>query len=156
MKLSEYLEKLQKSSIFRSVLPMNQGVLYPLFSVVNEKLCTHFITHRTEFSDEGLKVYYPEFYMVFTYPGCALVKFERLACSPDFAGEDFDSYEVMRNFSAEEASVRKKEIKDVLKLAENIFDQWDSSMIADAEMYNSAYFKLLTEKQQEVLNKLRW
>ncbi len=154
MKLNEYLKKLNQSPVFRSVLPMNQGALYPMFSVENGKLCAHFLTHKTEITKDGMKVYHPEFYLTFTYPGCALVKFERLAFDSAFSAESLNTFEVINKPTQEELSQKKSEISAVLQLAEKVLVEWDENESADVSEYNSAYFKILTEKQREVFKKL--
>ena len=154
MKLNEYLKKLHQSPMFRSVLPMNQGALYPMFSVENGKLCSHFLTHKTEITKDGMKVYHPEFYLTFTYPGCTLVKFERLAFDKAFSAENFDTFEVINKPDADELNQRKNELNEVLQLAEKVLGEWDENESADVSEYNSAYFKILTEKQREVFKKL--
>lgn len=154
MKLNEYLNKLHKTPVFRGVLPMNQGALYPLFSVVNGRLCAHFLTHNTEMSNEGMKVYHPEYYLVFTYPDCTPLKFERLPYNPAFAQTDFKAFELIARPSKEDAESKRKALTEVLQLADNLLADWDEKKSADTEAYNSAYFSLLTEKQKEVLKKL--
>lgn len=154
MELNEYLKNLHQSTVFRSILPMNQGALYPMFSVKNGKLCAHFLAHKTEITKDGIKVYYPEFYMTFTYPGCTLVKFDRLAFDPTFSAEDFNTFEVINKPDAEELKQKKKELNAVLQLADKVLSDWDKNESADVGEYNSAYFKILTEKQREVLKKL--
>lgn len=154
MKLNEYLNKLHKSPVFRSILPLNQGALYPMFSVENGKLCAHFLTHKTEKTKDGLKVYYPEFHLTFTYPGCVLVKFERLAYNTNFSAEIFNTFEIISKPDAEQLSKRKNEIGAVLQLAENVLTQWDERESADVNEYNSAYFEIITEKQREVFKNL--
>ena len=154
MKLNEYLKKIHQSSVFRSLLPINQGALYPMFSVENGKLCAHFITHKTEMTKDGIKAYHPEFYLTFTYPGCTLVKFDRLAFDKAFSSENFDAFEVINKPGAEELQQRKNELNAALQLAEKLLSEWDENELADVSEYNSAYFKILTEKQREVFKKL--
>lgn len=154
MKLNEYLRKLHQSPIFRSVLPMTQGAIYPMFSVTNGKLCAHILTHKSERTSEGIKAYCPENYLVFTYPDCALVKFEKLAYNPAFADNDFSAFNIIQRPSNEEAVKRRAEITGLVCLADEILAKWDETGEADCQGYNSSYFAILTEKQQEVLKKL--
>lgn len=154
MKFNEYLKKLYQSPVFRSVLPMNQGALYPIFFVKNGKLCAHFLAHKTEITKDGMKVYYPEYYMVFTYPECTLIKFERLAYNDDFAETDFRSFELIEKPEKEIADKKRKELSDILQQADNLLSEWDEKKSADTECYNSAYYKILTQKQKEVLEML--
>ncbi len=154
MKLNEYLKKIHGSSIFRSVLPVNQGILYPMLSVENGKLCAHFLAHRTEMTKDGYKVFFPEFYMVFTYPGGTLIKFERLMFNKNLSGCDTDSFEVLKKPSAEEAANKREKIGAMLELAEKALADWDENRMPDVGEYNSTYFEILTEKQREVFRKL--
>lgn len=153
MKLNDYLEKIRQSSVFRNIIPVNQGVIYPVFSIRNGVLCASFLAHRTEMIGDELKIYFPEFYMTFTYPEGVLVSFERLAFSSEFTPEQLNSFEIMHRPSAQEALRKKEELKAVLSLGDRILTEWDTLKIADISRYNSAYLKIVTEKQKEIFEK---
>lgn len=154
MKINEYLKKLHGTPVFRNILPMTQGALYPMFSVENDKLCAHFLTHKMDMTKDGIKAYFPEFYLTFTYPDCRLVKFERLAFNSAFTQDDLNSFEIVAKPTKEEAELRRGEISAALELAEKILAEWDENKSADVSEYNSVYYKILTEKQREVFKKL--
>ncbi len=154
MKLNVYLEKLRGDSVFRTVLPVNQSILYPMFSVQNGNLCAHFLTHKTEIGTDGFKAFFPEFYMVFSYPGGKLMKFERLSLHRNFTVEDFASFDLVAKPSAEEAERKRNELSKLLDSAEKILTEWEETESADVETYNQAYFNFLTEKQKQALKKL--
>ncbi len=156
MKLNEYLGKLQSSPIFRSVLPADQGALYPLFSVKNGTLCIHLLTHKTEITNNGLKVYHPEFYLSFTYPAATLLEFNCLSFDARFTSETRNFFEIIGKPSTEETTQKKEELGKIIYLADKLLAEWDEKKAADINEYNSAYLKLLTEKQKEVFEKLLW
>ena len=154
MKFDDYLEKIRKSSIFRNIIPVNQGVIYPIFSIRNGELCASFLAHRTEIRNGELRIYFPEFYMTFTYPNGVLLNFERIAYNPEFTAEELSSFEIMPKLSAQVTLRKREELENILSLGNKILTEWDMKKTADVGEYNSAYLKIVTEKQRKIFEKL--
>lgn len=154
MKFNDYLENIRKSSTFRTLIPINQGVIYPIFSFRNGELCASFLAHRTETQKDELKIYFPEFYMTFTCPKGVLLNFERIAFNPKFTKEELGSLEVMPKLSAQETLRKREEFENILRLGDKILTEWDMAKTADVDEYNSAYLKIITENQRKIFEKL--
>lgn len=154
MTLKEFIRKVQTSPVLRDILPMDQGMLYPAFSITREKLCVHFLAHRTAVTAEGLQIWPPELYFQFTYPHGALLTVRTLAFDPDFSTADLQKPTLLPNRSPEEKEEYKKAMQRLIETGDSLLSAWDEAAKADVSAYNRALKAVLLPEQEALYNRL--
>lgn len=154
MKLKEFMKKILSSPVTRAVLPVNQGMLFPAFTVTQDKLCLHFICHRSRVTGEGLQVWPPELYFQFAYPKGTLLTMQNLRYSPCFADSDFEEARLLPPRTAEERERYRDDMRRLEQLGDEILASWDASGTAELETYNSLLERILTPEQAACCRRL--
>lgn len=154
MKLKEFIRKVQNTPVIRGLLPVNQGMLFPAFTVTEGKLCLHFLCHRSAVVKDGLQVWPPELYFQFAYPKGTLLAMQDLHYSPGFAGSDFKKAQLLPPRTPEERSRYRDSMQSLEQLGDEILQTWDAAGAAELEAYNRLLERVLLPEQAACYRRL--
>lgn len=150
MELKQFINQMQQNVGLRAMLPVHQGMLYPYFTIINGRLCAHFLTNASKIIPEGLVQYHPEFYIVSCYPHADIRCIQDLKFAPAFSDVDFTQSDLLEKKSDEERAVARQEFQKLNRLAAEVLDQWDREGNADLAAYNQQLGRVLTERQYQL------
>lgn len=125
MKLREFIGKITGGAAVQEIVPCNQNLIYPQFSVFREQLCLHFIGHTTVVQADGLLIGVPEVYLQVSYPQGEILGYQNLKYSPAFAGMDFAHTTLLYNRAPEERARRKDAMARLEALGDAVLETWD-------------------------------
>lgn len=146
MKLREFIGKITGGAAVQEIVPCNQNLLYPRFSVARERLCLHFIGHTTAILADGLLIGVPEVYLQAAYPQGEILGYQNLKYSPAFAGTDFTRTVLLHNRTPEERARRKDAMVRLEALGDAVLEAWDRGGAAESLAGLLAdYHKMLAE-----------
>lgn len=150
MELKELMKEIQKDVIQRGILPIEQGMLYPTFSICRGKLCTHILSHRTAVKPEGLRIWPPEYYLQYSYPNVKPLVIADLKYSILGVNTDFAASTVIPVRAPEEKERRCEDMKKLIELGDTLLKSWDETGAADLEAYQQQLAKVLEPTQWEM------
>ena len=88
MDRKQFLANVQGNEILRKMIPLEQGMLYPAFSLINGELCVHFLYHRLRVRENGLEIWKPQYEAAVLYPQGRVVRVQNLTFHPQFCDKD--------------------------------------------------------------------
>lgn len=133
MKLREFIGKITGGAAAQEIVPCNQNLLYPQFSVFREQLCLHFIGHTTIVLEDGLLIGVPEVYLQVSYPQGEILGYQNLKYSPAFADVDFAYTTLLHHRPPEERARRKDAMARLEALGDAVLETWDQGEAAQHE-----------------------
>lgn len=122
MKLREFIGKITASPASREIVPYNQNLLYPQFSVSRGQLCLHFIGHTAAVLEDGLLIGAPEVYLQVSYPQGEILGYQNLKYSPCFAETDFTHTTLIPNRTPEERTRRREAMARLETLGDAVLE----------------------------------
>lgn len=125
MKLREFIGKVTGGAAAQEIVPCNQNLLYPRFSVSRERLCLHFIGHTAAVLEDGLLIGVPEVYLQVSYPKGEILGYQNLKYSPSFADTDFMRTTLLHNRTPEERARRKDAMARLEALGDAVLEAWE-------------------------------
>lgn len=150
MELKELMKEIQKDVIQRGTLPMEQGMLYPAFSICRGKLCVHILSHRTAVKPEGLRIWPPEFYLQYSYPEVKPLAMANLKYSVLGKSTDFTAWAVIPVRTPEDKERSRENLKKLIELGSQLLKSWVETGTADPEAYQQQLAKVLEPAQWEM------
>lgn len=125
MKLREFIGKVTGGAAAQEIVPCNQNLLYPKFSVSREQLCLHFIGHTAAVLEDGLLIGVPEVYLQVSYPKGEILGYQNLKYSPAFADTDFVRTTLLHNRTPEERARHRDAMARLEALGDAVLEAWD-------------------------------
>ncbi len=154
MELKQFIHTLQQDPALRRLLPINQGMLYPCFTLCEGKLCAHFLTHASSITPEGMVLYPPAYHVAALYPQGSILCVENLRCNPGFQDVDFAATTLVTKPGPEEKQQRKAQIARLKVLADRVLADWDETGTADFTAYHSLLQEVLTSQQTQLYGRV--
>lgn len=133
MKLREFIGKITGGAAAQEIVPCNQNLLYPRFSVFREQLCLHFIGHTTAVLEDGLLIGAPEVYLQVSYPQGEILGYQNLKYSPAFADVNFARTTLLHNRTPEERARRRDAMARLEALGDAVLETWNLGEAAQHE-----------------------
>ena len=158
MDWNQFLTNVQGNEILRKMIPLEQGMLYPAFSLMNGELCVHFLYHRLQIQENGLQIWKPQYEAAVLYPQGRIVRVQNLIFHPQFCDKDYHTPQLLLPKSPEEkiryqkASKRYEEaLALVLKEAGTPAGEHKDQGLRDGiTQYYGALKELLLPEQYEI------
>lgn len=125
MKLREFIGKVTGGAAAQEIVPCNQNLLYPRFSVSRERLCLHFIGHTAAVLEDGLLIGVPEVYLQVSYPKGEILGYQNLKYSPSFADTDFMRTTLLHSRTPEERTRRRDAMARLEARGDAVLEAWD-------------------------------
>lgn len=154
MELKQFINTLQQSPALRAMVPMNQGMLYPWFTLLDGKLCVHFLTNASNVTPEGMLLHTPAYHVAALYPSGRLLCVESLRCRADFQDVDFSAATLMPKPDPIRKQEGKARMRRLTELVNDVLHQWDETGTADFTAYHELLQIVLTEQQAQMYRKL--
>lgn len=150
MELKQYINILQQSPALRAMVPMNQGMLYPRFTLLDGKLCVHFLTNASSITPEGMVLQAPAYHIAALYPSGRLLCVESLRCRAELQSEDFSATTLLPRPDAAQKQEGKARMQKLTALVNDVFRQWDEAGTADFTAYHALLRAVLTGQQDRL------
>lgn len=162
MDWKQFLDNVQGNEILRKMIPLEQGMLYPAFSLINGELCVHFLYHRLRVRENGLEIWKPQYEAAVLYPQGRVVRVQNLTFHPQFCEKDYHTPQLLLPKSPEEkvryqraAKMYEEALAQVLKEAGNLVREHKDQGLRDGIMqYYVALKELLLPEQYEIYCRL--
>lgn len=151
MELKNFINKLQQNVGLRTLLPLNQGLLYPYFEVRDGQLYTHFLANASSITPEGVLLYPPAYHVLASYPQGQILCIENLKFNPLFKAMDFSATTLLEKKTPEERDTARARLAKLTELAEEILKDWENGDIA---AYHKQLEIVLTEQQMQMYLKV--
>ena len=150
MKLSELVDILRHKAVIREMLPMNEGFLYPVFTVKDGELCAHFLTCTSKRVPMGVEMSVPHYHIVVLCPEGRVVCAENLRYRPDLKDYDFDRYDIISPMTPERRLEVRSSNQEAVRLAGEVLTAWEDTSSVQLESYDHALKEVLTRKQSDM------
>lgn len=151
MELKKFINTLQQNVGLRTLLPLNQGLLYPYFEVRDGQLYAHFLANASSITPEGLLLYTPAYHVVASYPQAEILCIENLRHAPGFRNVDFCATTLLKKKSAEEQEVARAQLAQLSQLADSVLNDPENGDIA---AYHKQLSCVLTDQQMQMYLKV--
>lgn len=151
MELKKFINALQQNVGLRTLLPLNQGLLYPYFEVRDGQLYAHFLANASSITSEGLLLYTPVYHVVASYPQGEILCIENLRYSPLFRDVDFSATTLLGKKSSEEKETARAQMVKLNQLSEEVLKDWEN---ADIAAYHKQLECVLTDHQMQMYLKV--
>lgn len=150
MELKQFMNTMQQNVGLRSLLPLNQGMLYPWFTVTGGRLCAHFLANASVITSEGMVLHTPAYHVIGCYPEGTIGCIENLRYNPAFRDVDFGATTLLKKRDAEEKQQAKERMRRLTELVNEVLRQWDETGTADFTAYHQQLAAVLTEQQLQM------
>lgn len=162
MDWKQFLANVQGNEILRKMIPLEQGMLYPAFSLINGELCVHFLYHRLRVRENGLEIWKPQYEAAVLYPQGRVVRVQNLTFHPQFCDKDYHTPQLLLPKSPEEKARYQRAVKGyeealalVLKAAGDPAGEHRDQRLRDGiKQYYVALGELLLPEQYETYGRL--
>lgn len=154
MELKQFINKMMQSNGLRAMLPVNQGLLYPCFTICEGNLCAHFLAHGSNITPEGMVQHMPLYHVTSLYPRGSVVSIENLRFNPAFADTDFSASTLIPRRSPEEKQKAKEQMQQLTNLVNGALDSWDETGRADFDAYHEKLTQVLQPEQLQMYRKV--
>ncbi|MCH1950729.1 hypothetical protein MCJ35_16110 [Enterocloster sp. OA13] len=162
MEWKQFMVNVQGNDILGKMIPLEQGMLYPAFSLINGELCVHFLYHRMRIKENGLEIWKPQYEAVVLYPQGRLVRVQNLMYHPGFCDKDYHTPQLLTSKSQEEknryqkaAKLHEEALAYVIKEAGEPAGEGRTQRLRDGiRQYHRALKELLLAEQYETYCKL--
>ena len=151
MELKKFINTLQQNVGLRTLLPLNQGLLYPYFEVRNGQLYTHFLANASTITPEGMLLYPPAYHVMATYPQGEILCIENLRYVPAFRNVDFSATVLLEKKNPEQREAARAQMAQLNQLAEDVLKDWEN---ADIAAYHRQLSCVLTNQQMQMYLKV--
>lgn len=151
MELKKFINTLQQNIGLRTLLPLNQGLLYPYFDVRDGQLYAHFLANASSITPEGLLLYTPAYHVVASYPQGEILCIENLRHSPLFRDVDFSATTLLEKKAPEERELSRAQMAQLNQLVEDVLKNWEG---ADVAAYHRQLACVLTNQQMQMYLKV--
>ena len=151
MELKKFINALQQNVGVRTLLPLNQGLLYPYFEVRDGQLYAHFLANASKITPEGLLLYTPAYHVMASYPQGEILCIENLRYAPIFRDVDFSATTLLEKKSSEEAELARAQMARLNQLVEDVLKNWEC---ADIAAYHLQLACVLTQQQMQMYLKV--
>ena len=151
MEMKKFINALQQNVGLRTLLPLNQGLLYPYFEVREGHLYAHFLANASNITPEGLLLYTPVYHVMASYPQGQILCIENLRYAPAFREVDFSATTLLEKKSPEETATARAQMAKLNQLSEEVLKDWEN---ADIAAYHKQLECVLTEQQMQMYLKV--
>jgi len=151
MELKKFINTLQQNVGVRTLLPLNQGLIYPYFVRQNGKLCAHFLGNASNIMAAGMVLHTPAYHVVASYPKGEVLCVENLQYNPAFRNVDFSETTLLIKKTPQQREEAKAQMAKLAQLAEEVLQDWEN---ADLEAYHAQLFQVLTQQQVRMYRKV--
>lgn len=151
MELKKFINVLQQNVGLRTLLPLNQGLLYPYFEVRDGQLYAHFLANASTITPEGMLLYPPAYHVLASYPQGQILCVENLRYAPAFRDVDFSATTLLEKKSPEEREEARAQMAQLNQLVEDVLKNWEC---ADVAAYHRQLACVLTDQQMQMYLKV--
>ena len=151
MELKKFINVLQQNIGLRTLLPLNQGLLYPYFEVRDGQLYAHFLANANNITPEGMLLHTPAYHVMASYPQGQILCIENLRYVPCFRDVDFSATTLLEKKSPEEAAAARAQMATLNQLSEEVLKDWKN---ADIAAYHKQLECVLTDQQMQMYLKV--
>lgn len=151
MELKKFINALQQNVGLRTLLPLNQGLLYPYFEVRDGQLYTHFLANASTITADGMLLYTPVYHVLATYPQGNILCVENLKFAPIFRDVDFSVTTLLKKKTPEEQESARAQLTLLAQLADAVLEDGNDTNIA---AYHRQLACVLTDQQMQMYLKV--